>query len=71
MSRLSAVSQSVSNTVKRAVLIWLSVLYFGNPVNHWGIVGSAVIFVGVLFYNYAILTTHSAPKPDVEKAAQF
>jgi hypothetical protein len=32
MGLISPVSQSVANTLKRALLIWLSILHFGNEV---------------------------------------
>ncbi|KAK4318198.1 hypothetical protein Pmani_010775 [Petrolisthes manimaculis] len=53
MSYISPVTYSVSNTVKRAFLIWLSVLLFGNPVTLWSGIGTVVVFIGVLLYNQA------------------
>lgn len=44
---------SVANTTKRAFLIWLSVLLFGNPVTLWSGVGTAVVIAGVLLYSKA------------------
>ena len=41
MGLISPVSQSVANTLKRALLIWLSVLYFGNPVTWLSALGTA------------------------------
>lgn len=44
---------SVANTTKRACLIWLSVLLFGNPVTLWSGIGTAVVIAGVLLYSKA------------------
>lgn len=44
---------SVSNTVKRAVLIWLSVLVFGNEVTALGAVGTIMVSCGVFLYQRA------------------
>ncbi len=43
----------MSNTAKRAVLIWLSVLLFHNEVTLLSGLGTAVVIVGVLLYNKA------------------
>lgn len=44
---------SVANTVKRAFLIWLSVIVFGNPVTFLSGVGTTIVLVGVMLYNQA------------------
>ena len=44
---------SVANTAKRALLIWLSVITFGNPVSILSGVGTATVLLGVLLYNKA------------------
>jgi len=46
---------SVSNTAKRALLIWISVLIFGNPVTLLSAVGTMVVIVGVFCYQQALL----------------
>ena len=43
-------SCSVSNTVKRAWMIWLSVLVFANPVNWLSGLGTSLVLGGVLIY---------------------
>ena len=48
-----AASQSVANTLKRALLIWLSILYFGNPVTWLSGFGTIVCIGGVFAYNHA------------------
>lgn len=53
MGLISPVSQSVANTLKRALLIWLSVLYFGNPVTWASACGTFVVISGVFAYNHA------------------
>ena len=44
---------SVANTVKRAFLIWLSVIVFGNPVTFLSGLGTAIVTIGVLSYTKA------------------
>ena len=46
-------SDSVANTVKRALLIWMSILVFGNAVTLWSGVGTLIVTGGVLLYNRA------------------
>ena len=53
MGLISPVSQSVANTLKRALLIWLSILYFGNAVTYLSALGTAVCIGGVFAYNHA------------------
>ncbi|ROT66835.1 putative solute carrier family 35 member E2-like [Penaeus vannamei] len=53
MSYVNPVTYSVANTTKRAFLIWLSVLLFGNPVTLLSGVGTAVVIAGVLLYSKA------------------
>jgi solute carrier family 35 protein E2 len=52
MSLLTPVSQSVANTLKRALLIFLSILWFGNPISFLSGLGMLTVFVGVLLYNH-------------------
>jgi solute carrier family 35 protein E2 len=52
MSHLSPVTVSVINTLKRALLIWISVLVFGNEVTHMAQLGTAICLLGTLGYNY-------------------
>ena len=53
MEHISPVTHSVANTVKRALLIMLSILYWGNKVTPWSVMGMALVVVGVFVYNYA------------------
>lgn len=53
MSYVNPVTYSVANTTKRACLIWLSVIVFGNPVTLLSWLGTAVVVVGVLLYGRA------------------
>ena len=52
MGCMSPVSQSVANTLKRSLLVWASILYFGNPVTNSGIVGIIMVVSGVFLYNH-------------------
>ncbi|XP_059490914.1 solute carrier family 35 member E2B-like [Neocloeon triangulifer] len=54
MDYISPVTHSVANTAKRAFLIWLSVILFGNPVTVLSGLGTCTVMVGVLLYNRAI-----------------
>lgn len=53
MGCMSPVSQSVANTLKRSLLVWASILYFGNPVTTHGMVGMVMVVMGVFLYNHA------------------
>lgn len=53
MSLLSPVTFSVSNTAKRALLIWLSVLVFGNEVTTLSAIGTIMVTCGVFLYQRA------------------
>lgn len=53
MSYLSPVTVSVVNTLKRALLIWISVLVFGNQVTLGAGMGTVVCLLGALWYNFA------------------
>lgn len=53
MGCMSSVSQSVANTLKRALLVWASLLYFGNPVTNSGIAGMGMVVIGVFLYNHS------------------
>ena len=46
-------SFSVANTVKRALLIWLSILIFHNPVTFLSGFGTLTVIFGVVLYNEA------------------
>eukprot|EP00045_Choanoeca_perplexa_P005583 m.47091 g.47091 ORF g.47091 m.47091 type:complete len:360 (-) comp13200_c0_seq1:349-1428(-) len=61
MNHLSPVSQSVANTVKRAMLIWLSILYFGNEITVWSAFGIVTVIGGVFAYNHCRI--HYPPPP--------
>ena len=63
MGLISPVSQSVANTLKRALLIWLSVLYFGNAVTWLSGLGTAVCIGGVFSYNHARRVYPYKPPP--------
>ncbi|KAG0431116.1 hypothetical protein HPB47_022087, partial [Ixodes persulcatus] len=43
----------VANTVKRALMIWLSILVFGNDVTFLSGLGTLVVTAGVFLYNHA------------------
>ncbi|KAF4525280.1 hypothetical protein B566_EDAN009363 [Ephemera danica] len=53
MDYISPVTHSVANTAKRAFLIWLSVILFGNPVTLLSGLGTCTVMAGVLLYNKA------------------
>lgn len=55
MSYISPVTYSVCNTVKRAVLIWVSVILFQNSVSVMSAFGTFTVIFGVLSYNQAKL----------------
>jgi len=51
MAYISPITHSVANTVKRALLIWLSVIIFHNPVTFLSGVGTLTVIFGVILYN--------------------
>ena len=65
MSLISPVSQSVANTVKRSLLIFLSILHFGNRVTTYNVLGMMTVMAGVGAYSYA--KTHYPPQSSVGK----
>ncbi|KAL3783665.1 hypothetical protein ACHAWO_000786 [Cyclotella atomus] len=52
MGCMSPVSQSVANTLKRSLLVWASILYFGNPITSNGVIGIVMVVSGVFMYNH-------------------
>lgn len=61
---LSATSFSVSNTMKRVVVVVSSVLFFKNPVTFLNWVGSGIAILGTLLYSLAV----QKQKDDAAKA---
>ncbi|KAK7093487.1 solute carrier family 35 member E2A-like [Littorina saxatilis] len=59
MDYISPVTHSVANTVKRAFLIWISVLLFGNPVTFLSGLGTITVTIGVLLYTKAKQHDHN------------
>uniref|UniRef100_A0A2P2IB22 Solute carrier family 35 member E2-like n=1 Tax=Hirondellea gigas TaxID=1518452 RepID=A0A2P2IB22_9CRUS len=53
MSYVSPVTYSVANTTKRALLIWLSILVFGNPITFTSAIGTVMVLGGVMLYSKA------------------
>jgi solute carrier family 35 protein E2 len=51
--QISPVTHSVANTTKRALLILLSVMTFGNVVTPQSWLGTFIVFFGVYIYNKA------------------
>ncbi|KAK3105197.1 hypothetical protein FSP39_019558 [Pinctada imbricata] len=58
MGYISPVTHSVANTVKRAFLIWISVVIFGNPVTFLSGLGTIIVTIGVLLYTKAKAYDH-------------
>jgi solute carrier family 35 protein E2 len=53
MDRLGPTSVSVLNSVKRLVIILVTLWWFQNPLTIGSMVGSAAVFVGAFLYNLA------------------
>lgn len=64
MSHLSPVTVSVVNTLKRAILIWISVLVFGNQVTNMSKLGTLICLLGALCYNYLRQSVPVRQAPD-------
>jgi len=41
----------VANTVKRAFLIWMSIILFGNSITILSGLGTIIVIAGVVIYN--------------------
>lgn len=44
---------SVASTVKHALLVWLSIIVFSNPITILSATGTVLVFLGVFLYNKA------------------
>jgi solute carrier family 35 protein E1 len=53
LSKVSPVTHSVANTLKRIVIIVVSTIVFGDKMTNEGIAGSAVAVLGTLMYSLA------------------
>lgn len=53
LERLSPVTHSVANTLKRVVIIVASAIVFKTPINLLGAIGSAIAVLGTLLYSLA------------------
>lgn len=51
---------SVANTVKRAILIWLSIFIFRNAINVMSAVGMVLVTIGVALFNGAKLASSAS-----------
>eukprot|EP00111_Clytia_hemisphaerica_P000178 TCONS_00000443-protein len=68
MSLISPVTFSVSNTVKRAGLIWFSILVFGNKVTLLNLFGTVLVVAGVFLYQRArMMEQHKRDQMIVEE----
>ena len=65
VDRLSPVSTSVANTLKRSLLIFLTIIYFGNEMTAESAGGVVVVVCGVGLYNWARVR-YPAPAADDE-----
>eukprot|EP00957_Ditylum_brightwellii_P055994 4243568-Ditylum_brightwellii.AAC.1 len=66
MDLVSPVTHSVTNCVKRALLIWISVLFWHNKVGPINAAGTFVLLGGVLLYNHQLRQKN--PQPSLEKS---
>ncbi|KAM3569473.1 hypothetical protein VYU27_008428, partial [Nannochloropsis oceanica] len=53
LESLHPISHAVANTIKRVVIIVVSVLVFRNPMSTQSIIGSSTAVIGVLLYSLA------------------
>ena len=65
LKRMSPVSYSVGNTLKRVVVIISSILYFGNPISARNAIGMCLALSGVAFYNNARLRQNASLQKDL------
>jgi len=62
LQRVSPVTHSIGNCVKRVVVIGASILVFRNPVTTQGLAGSAIALAGVFAYSQAKRADSKAAK---------
>jgi len=53
LSKVSPITHSVANTLKRVVIIVVSCIYFRTPMTTEGMVGSGIAILGTLLYSLA------------------
>jgi drug/metabolite transporter (DMT)-like permease len=58
VAEASALTYSIASVVKRVVVIGVSVVWLGNRVSPLGLLGAAITFAGVLYYNEAVRRSH-------------
>ncbi|CAF3314196.1 unnamed protein product [Rotaria socialis] len=51
MAYISPITHSVANTIKRALMIWISIIIFHNPVTFLSGAGTFIVMLGVILYN--------------------
>jgi solute carrier family 35 protein E1 len=51
LGKVNPVTHAIANTAKRVVIIISSVIWFHNPINMQGKVGSAVTLTGLFVYS--------------------
>ncbi|CAF5139125.1 unnamed protein product, partial [Rotaria magnacalcarata] len=51
MAYISPITHSVANTIKRALMIWISIIIFHNPVTFLSGAGTFIVMFGVILYN--------------------
>lgn len=61
LQRVSPVTHSIGNCVKRVVVIVASVIAFRNPVSAQNAIGTAVALAGVFFYSQVKRITSKKP----------
>ena len=61
LQRVSPVTHSIGNSVKRVVVIASSILVFRNPVTQQNLVGTAVALAGVFAYSQVKRGAGKAP----------
>jgi solute carrier family 35 protein E1 len=67
LGQMTALTYSVGNSIKRLIIIYCSILYFGNPVTHLNMLGSLIAVLGVFIYSYEPeLNAKRKPKPTIK-----
>ncbi|KAK3249390.1 hypothetical protein CYMTET_41177 [Cymbomonas tetramitiformis] len=69
LSRLNPVSHSVSNCIKRVVVIAVSIVFFKTPASFLNVVGTALALFGVFAYSMAKRMSNKS-RPDLSKALE-
>uniref|UniRef100_A0A7S3SEX0 Sugar phosphate transporter domain-containing protein n=2 Tax=Emiliania huxleyi TaxID=2903 RepID=A0A7S3SEX0_EMIHU len=63
LSIIHPVTYAVANTLKRSIVVAVSLLVFGNRLPPLGLAGAAMAIIGAFFYSLSMHAQHAAATP--------